>query len=392
MNKQYSINNFVLGIFFLLYATYAYSIGGNIYKYVSLIIGFISLLASVKFLKNFKLNGYISIISILTFLSLVLISFILEQETSDIIYITFDFVCMCLFLSGYFLSNNRMETLKISNYVKIIIVFFILVGSFYLIELQLFSRVIGKNFRDLQDDSLNANGIAFITAQLFILISWLIYIEKEKLYKFKLGLALTLVFGSLLFTESRGAVLFLFLTMIFCYGVNLKKMISFKIFFYVIFFSLITYNIINSIPELSEKIQSTFDRFFKFYEYLNYNNTVDQSLEARKEVRENFYNNFDKMILGQQYYKPYPHNQFLEIIMRWGIIGLPILTISIISFLKCIKKIYKKPSKSTLIFLICTLFIFTYLQSMTSLSLDNNRLLWLGFGFFLGKSNQSEKQ
>ena len=107
MNKQYSSNSFVLGVFFLLYATYAYCIGGNTFKYLSLIIGFILLLNSVKFLKNFKSNGYISVISILTFLLLVMVSFVQEQETSDVLYIVFDFVCMCLFLLGYFLSKKR---------------------------------------------------------------------------------------------------------------------------------------------------------------------------------------------------------------------------------------------------------------------------------------------
>ena len=390
MNKQYSSNSFVLGVFFLLYATYAYCIGGNTFKYLSLIIGFILLLNSVKFLKNFKSNGYISVISILTFLLLVIVSFVQEQETSDVLYIVFDFVCMCLFLLGYFLSKKRFEILNISNYVKIIIFFFILFGSFYLIKIQLFSRVIGLNSRDVQDDLLNANGIAFITAQLFILISWLIYIEKEKMYKFILGSALTLVLGSLLFTESRGSVLYLLLSMIIFYGFNLRKIVNLKFFIYISLGSLIVYNLLNSIPELSEKIQLTFDRFFKFYEYLNSTNTVDRSLDARKEVREYFYNNYNEMLFGQQYYKPYPHNQFLEIIMRWGIIGLPIFIISIISFLKCIRNIYRKPSKSILPFFISILFIFTYFQSMSSLSLDNNRFLWFGFGFFMGYSNQSK--
>ena len=34
--------------------------------------------------------------------------------------------------------------------------------------------------------------------------------------------------------------------------------------------------------------------------------------------------------------------------------------------------------------LIATLFVYSYLQSITSLSLHVNRALWLGFGYLLG--------
>ena len=389
MNKQFNINNFILGIFFLLFPTYAYSIGGNMLKYLSLIIGFILLFKSNPFFERLKSDPFIAFFSVSYFLILVLISFLLEQETTEILILTFDFICMCLFLFGYYMSKKQINISHVSNYTKIIIVFLIFVGAFYLMKIQLLTQSAGFHSRDLQDSFLNVNGIAFITAQLVILILWLIYIEKEKFYIILLNMALVVTLGCLLFTESRGAILFLIITLIFSFGFNFIKTISFKSSFTLILFLASTYIYFTYNSQFLPKIQLSIDRLFSLFELVNTNNQDDLSINARSEILENFLNTYDQMTFGEKYYSPYPHNQFLEIFMRWGIIGLPIFIISIKSFLKSFKYIYKRHSKNNLTFIISSFLFFTYLQSMTSLSLDNNRLLWLGFGYLIGNSEKS---
>lgn len=112
---------------------------------------------------------------------------------------------------------------------------------------------------------------------------------------------------------------------------------------------------------------------------------IDPSGQERVMVYEKFMNNFSSFFpAGEKNYKPYPHNQFMEIIMRWGLFGLPLLFLSVKLYLKSFKHVnvnnYTVKPVATIIIV---LFLFSYFQSMTSLSLEMNRMLWLGFGFLI---------
>ena len=157
-----------------------------------------------------------------------------------------------------------------------------------------------------------------------------------------------------------------------------------KFLFYFALTCLVLNQIINSSEFILQKFEFTAERFSSAIDFFSDSNSVDNSIIERKEIQEFFFNNYYQMFFGQANYIPYPHNQILEIIMRWGIFGLPILVISVMSFKKSLHTMLKRPAKNSFIFLISMLFIFTYLQSMTSLNLDHNRFLWLGFGFLLG--------
>jgi hypothetical protein len=387
--KNRTIDRFILGVFFTLFGTYAYAIAGNQFKYISLIIGFTLIVSSVNFFKNLINKPSIFIYSILLFTFYVFISFLLDQETFNTLFITFDFICMLLFVSGYYLASDLRSLPKIANFTKVIIFIFIVLGSYNLFQLQLIIKV-GFNTRDIGDESLNANGIAFITAQILILLRWLIYLEKNIFYKTILIIAIIFVSGNLLFTESRGASLFLILTLIISFGFKFKKLLNLKVLFYFIIICFVLNQIINSSEFILQKSEFIVERFSSAIDYFAVSNTVDGSLEERNELLEDFLNNYNQMFFGQANYIPYPHNQILEIIMRWGIFGFPILVISVMTFKRSLSIMLKRPVKNSFIFLISMLFIFTYLQSMTSLNLSNNRFLWLGFGFLLGVKNKKK--
>ncbi|RIW11797.1 hypothetical protein D0X99_20200 [Algoriphagus lacus] len=75
----------------------------------------------------------------------------------------------------------------------------------------------------------------------------------------------------------------------------------------------------------------------------------------------------------------------MEILMRWGILGWTFVVFSLLCFFRAFK-IFKVVSvdPNLLEFLLICLFLFSYLQSLTSLSLEMNRFLWLGFGYLFG--------
>ena len=385
MNNS-NIDKFILGVFFMLYGTFAYAIAGNTLKYISLFTGFILLTSSADFFKTLRRYKPIIFIRTLIFFSFyVLLSLLLNQQTFNGITIIFDLICLILFISGYFLAKNIKMMPGIKNSTKQIILILTILGSYYLFQFQSISRD-GLHSRDLGDEFLNANGIAYITAQMLILLIWLLRLEKTTLYKIIFTTSIVLLTANLIFTASRGALLFLILTFIISLRSkfrNPKKII--KIVFYSFFASLVLFQVINSSELFSEKIDYILERFNSALNYFNGSEAIDNSLAEREDLQKVFWNNIEQMFFGQVNYKPYPHNQIMEIIMRWGIFGLPIIGISLLTFARSLFFMLKRPLLKSIDFLISMLFIFSYLQSMTSLTLDNTRFLWLGFGFFLVK-------
>ena len=174
--------------------------------------------------------------------------------------------------------------------------------------------------------------------------------------------------------------------------IHLKDLISgsyiFKFTLSFIFIILVFYLIypivVDYFPILESRFVGLLNRFENLFLY-SQNKNVDLSSQARQVYLANFYNEFYSFILlGQFNYKPYPHNIFLELIMRWGLIGVAVLFLILKSFYKAIYYVNSKiKSTFSIPILICILFVFCLLQSLSSLSLEMNRMLWLGLGFFI---------
>ena len=109
-------------------------------------------------------------------------------------------------------------------------------------------------------------------------------------------------------------------------------------------------------------------------------------MNARQMMLESYLSTWGQWILfGEENYVGYPHNQWIEILARFGLLGLPLLVMSLVLFVRLgwdllTGKIHPDVEFS----LIATLFVYSYLQSMSSLSLQVNRALWLGFGYLIG--------
>lgn len=88
---------------------------------------------------------------------------------------------------------------------------------------------------------------------------------------------------------------------------------------------------------------------------------------------------------GEFGYAGYPHNQFVEWYARFGVIGVVASALSLVLLFRVLKfKRLLGRSRDREILVVSACFLFAYFQSMTSLSLEMNRSLWLGFGFSIG--------
>jgi hypothetical protein len=136
-------------------------------------------------------------------------------------------------------------------------------------------------------------------------------------------------------------------------------------------------------------VAESFDVLLKRFESLYFNWTgqaEDLSASTREYYWEYYISKFAEWgLLGQKYYIGYPHNQWLEIGVRFGLLGIPMLITSLASIvIMAVMTLRKRAFISLEYSVVVTLFLFGYLQSMSSLSLQMNRVLWLGMGYVLG--------
>ena len=381
--QNIKIDVFLLGLFLLLWATNAYLIFGNLGKYASLSLGILLIITSLINIKIDLKTSRIAFISFCILIFYIILSYLLDQETFNPLIISFDFVNLFLFVLGLILARRTMHEIKIRKSVIIFIsILSITSGYFY------FTNQVSLNYevgiRGLGDSNLNAIGVAYVNAQLLILIIWFLLRKNNVFIKWLLIIAAISIIIVLLITESRGPILFLVMIFFLVFFKNIFKAFKFRNVLSTFSVLLIILFIISNTPIIQSKIQSVTKRFSVLFISSSIKNNEDRSTTARLDIQSDFFNNYDKMIFGKYNYAPYPHNQFLEIYMRWGVFGMPILIISILSFINAIRFYTRqKENKSSLNYLLLLLFVYCYLQSMTSLSLDNNRLLWFGFGLFM---------
>jgi O-antigen ligase len=139
-------------------------------------------------------------------------------------------------------------------------------------------------------------------------------------------------------------------------------------------------------PVLEERIDHLKDRFVSLVDDMENTRIRDMSISARKSQLD-FYRKEvrDWWLNGLPWYYGYPHNQWVEIAVRFGMLGLPFLIFSLWSVQKAVRRLLRGGTALTREELVVyTLFVFAYLQSMSSLSLQVNRALFLGFGYVLG--------
>lgn len=385
----------VFGVFFISYATNAFIIAGSLGKYFCLGFGFLLMIYSyLKTPKDQKTLRFFGM-SILIYLFYFLLGIINEQRIFSITNVFFGMVCFVLLNIGYVLGRSQFSyQLERDIRNAWIIPFLTIMGVVFLIKFQTQLVLgVGENTRGYGEDSdLNPVGVAYVHGLLF-LINYSIYQKTSQIklvYKVLLIIAQIATIIAMITTLSRGALLFLGIFIFMYYLSQLKldfRLLKnlFKILIMAVAVLIIISIIADFVPILQEKIDGIMGRFTGLFSFLD-NTSRDASSEERLEGYMYFYENLNEVILiGLKNYHPYPHNQYIEIIMRWGIMGLPFLIFSVFCILKGLRCLKNYAQENNVVFLlIISVFIFSYFQSMTSLSLEMNRLMWLGMGFVYG--------
>ena len=404
-------NAFFLGMLLLFGSSpIAYLLGG-VFKWLGLIFGFGLILFSAvkKTSKNGALVGSIGFVVIASayFFILELIS-VLNNHYSvrSIQNIIFTFVSYFLFLSGFLISKCTPSFKQMrSSWIEIgFTVLFVLASFKYIQYVQSISFfAVGRE----SDGGASGNpvGIAYQFSVLSVIFLYLIKSQENIIYRIIFLIAALSSFSVILTTESRGAVMALFLGMFYLIlaGIfNGQFLIFFrskkKYFRNIAFaaFAILVAIIASSLFSNNFIFQEKFDALYKRFENLYYmviGQRSDLSTQNRVDLYMHFLNRTDEwFLIGEKNLSFYPHNQFLEIFVRFGLFGIPLFIVSVYGAFKFHICNFGKKFRSEEFVFMSMLFAFSYLQSQSSLGLDINRSLFLSLGFMLGYILKKPKQ
>ena len=396
-------NAFFLGMLLLFGSSpIAYLLGG-VFKWLGLVFGFglILLSAYKKSSKTGVLENAIGfgVIASAYFLLLELISvFNNHYSIQSIQNIIFTFVSYFLFLSGYLISKCTPSFKEMrSSWIEIgFTIIFILASFKYIQYVQSISFfAVGRD----SDGGASGNpvGIAYQFSVLTVIFLYLIKSQDNIFYRIVFLIAILSSFSVILTTESRGAVVALFLAIFYLliasiYNRNFFTLLRAKkkhvrnIVFIVI--SLILAIFAASLFSNNFIFQDKFDALYKRFENL-YLMAIGKSNDLSTQNRFDLYMHFlnrthEWILLGDKNLSFYPHNQFLEIFVRFGLFGIPLFVVSVYGALKFHICNFGNKFRSEEFVFMSILFAFSYLQSQSSLGLDINRSLFLSLGFMLG--------
>jgi len=382
-NTYINSNSFFLGTFMLISATNAFVVFGSLGKYFFLVVGLSLIIRSINGLNFFfKKNIFTVFRALVFFMILLFISYELgHQHLLEPMKVFFGIVCLILFLWGAFFKKTP-DNFELNLDFRIILLcsLFIIFSSYKFYYFQLYEG--SDSGRNVGED-LNAVGVAYTHGQLFLIFAFLLKKLNNVKVKIVVVIALFSVLATMMFTESRGALLYLVVTLLMFYGSFFKKILNPKRVIFVMIILLGSFFIFRNNPVIKAKTERINIRFTSMINYLDQSNSYDGSLEEREQMQKVFFERYNEMYFGYSEYGFYPHNQFIEIFMRWGLLGLPLIVISLYCIAKSILFVFTTKRTNELAFFVISIFFFSYLQSMSSLSLEMNRFMWLGFGYIL---------
>ena len=404
MKLKFTLDNVLFLALLMLFGSspIAYLLGG-VFKWIGLVGGFLLIVyvAFNKAIRSRRLGACIPFIAVSTFYFFLLegLGFLNNHySTRSVQGIVFSVVVFALFISGYLIAQSKstLSSMKTSILEVVFSVLFIVSSIKYIEYVALLNFQVQGRLLD-GGDAGNPVGIAYQFSILLIIFLYLSVKQSNILHRLVFLIAAITALLVIMTTESRGAIVALSLGsgLVFFAGISNGSLMSIlrakkntikNIIVFVLggLVSFVGYSLYSANYVLLEKYMAVYKRFQSLSLMLS-GSGGDRSAQNRLDIYASFLNRMsDWIILGDRNLSGYPHNQFLEIMCRWGLLGIPLLIASIYAFSRLVLIIFSKKFKTSELWFMSLLFAFSYTQSQTSLSLDMNRALFLSMGFFLG--------
>lgn|GEM_PF-1484928 len=391
-----SLGSLLLGLFLILWSVNGYFIGGNAFKYL-ILFGGLSLVFYINI--NRSLAKTRNWFNFLVFVFLIGLSYYIKaiiqtQEVTTLVLTIFGFINLLLLTTGYLIGQNWAKFKNISIRQVYIIIFLTIIGGsfFFVFQNALYSESaeVSRSVAGDEEGGVNVIGIAYTNA-LIVIIIFNIIRHLPQMKKFQFYLLVICMFLSsfvIMQTQSRGALIYLILIIIISSIYNFKaiNLILYlkKFIVYLIVFIVAIIILVKVSPSAELAFEGLFKRLENLFNFFGGTN-IDNSALARENMYEAFFNNYHEyLFFGQRGYVPYPHNIFIETIQRFGLIlGIPFFFILLLSVFTSFRHLLGK-NRILVLDIFCMIFLFSFFQSLSSMSLEMNRSLWLSMGVVLG--------
>jgi len=393
----------IIGLGMLHWSQAMYFVGGQSARMGSLVVGF-GLIVGAAFLRAGGQIGKHLPFVVLTGSYFILLAMLTRFQDHAIWYDRqqqiFTVVCLVLFWVGYILAREKRHDFVSANQLSLVglgvLALLCLVRFLGYVKLISFEG----SARGFGDTTLNPVGVAFANTCLGLVFLMLAMLNKnllrKALYLLVAFAAVFVVFSS----ASRGAIIWGSLAMVFFCVLNRHRgyLTGRSLVVTLLSMALLLPGLVvlyQSNYAIAERLDILIDRFTQMFDlFRKYGGDSDQSVSARQYAWSSYLSTIDQWIIfGEKRQYGYPHNQWLEIFVKFGLLGTPMFLMSIILFFKISWSALREKLNPDVEFsIITTLFMFGYLSSMTSLSLQVNRVMWLGFGYLLGFYLQRSKR
>ena len=386
----------IVGLILLYWSQALYFIAGNQMRMLSLVLGLGSIVAAAYLRARGRLFQHAPLI-VISGLYFCLLAFLTKFQGHAIWYdrtqLIFCVVCLILFWSGYILAREKRQDFLSADQRTLVII-----AGIAIICLLAFLRYV-KNIsfhgsgRDFGETALNPVGVAYANTCLSLIFVVLGFLNSRLITKSVYLFAASLALGVVMSSASRGAVIWGFCGIVYFLLLNRHfKYFSVKNLLVASGACIIVIPVLTLIYHTNYAVSERMDILFKRFEAMYYSifggggASTDLSTSARQIYWYQYYTTLKEWVIwGERGYIGYPHNQWLEIFVRFGFLGLPLFFISIVLFLRlALDTLFQRFRPDVEYSIITVLFVFGYMQSMTSLNLQANRVLWLGFGYVLG--------
>lgn len=403
--QNLSVNLLFLGIV-LLFGTQGYhTVLPDSLRIAILVCGFFLIIfaAALRFRSAGRRYMGLLALSLITGVALMLIQIMLDQQTLGTRDLLFQLVVFSLFLAGAIIGGGVRHHFPQPNSAIILIAIFLIVPGLYAFidYAAALSETSHRHLRSFDDiDGMSPIGVAYAAA-ILIIVYFRISVSGSNIgTRIASSIMVVVLLSVLIFTGSRGVIVFLGLTAVALVWVTSR---DFGKIMDVFFSSGKAIRFLSSIVALlfaggllwylfgeimSERWEWFVRRFDGLLPATGGFQERNQSVQMRVEIW-GFYlaNWFQAIPLGMRGYEGYPHNLFIELFARFGLVGIVFAMYIVSVFIRSIylmKRLSRDFINNGEILMVFAIFTFALLQSLTSLNLEMNRALFLGLGYFSG--------
>lgn len=356
------------------------------FRLLFLVVGFSAMfVACLKLWFLLPRNSFLPLFPIFIYFGcLAALSYLQNHEVfASVLSLAFHGIALCFFIFGYTFAQYRFT--RELNPRKLFVFFsvggiLLLFGYFSFAEKAAFYGTT----RNFNFASINPVGLAYTSCIVSIILLNLFFLHRNKIQKILILLGAIGFFLLVLSTASRGAFLWGCTAICFTVLLHQRKINIAKSFSYLFGFFVTVGLILYFVSQLNPILGERFDIFFGRMDLLFAGaGTIDASLVEREMIVISYLKSWKQWWLaGVRGYSGYPHNQFLEIFVRFGIFGLPLFCLSLFCISKAlILGLFRRYLLSDFDKIVLSVFVFCFLQSLTSLSLELNRMLIFGYGY-----------